>query len=766
MPDRLPPPTPATTSGVPSASPVTTHADTAVSDCLPPLPPARPDPPGALGDTLTHRAPEVAPPPAVPGYEVLGELGRGGMGVVFKARQVGLNRLVALKVIRAGGLSSPEEVARFHQEAEAEARLQHPHIVQIHEVGKHQGQPFFVLEYLAGGSLDRLVAGTPQPPRQAAELVQALARAVQYAHERGIVHRDLKPANVLLAEDGTPKVTDFGLAKLADREGGQTRTGDVLGTPSYMAPEQAQGKAREVGPAADVYALGAILYELLTGRPPFLGATSVDTLQQVVFQEPVPVHRLQPKAPRDLETVTLKCLHKDPKRRYGSAGELAEDLGRFLRQEPVRARPVGRAARLARWARRNPVLAALTAATALSLLVSSAVSWQLYFGERQRAREAETTRQQVNEALLKATQLRERARAAGGDLVKWAEAVAAMKGARDLAISGHAGADLRARAEEGLAAVLAEERQARDRLERAEKQRRLLARFEDIHLGIAVTTDGKGYTEPGFTKAARDYAKAFRENDLDPDRLSVEEAAKRIGDLPERVAQAVVSGLDYWVYAEWCAYYIRRRTPGGKPVSRFDLAFSPDQTLIRNLKIWRNRLTVAQAADPDPLRRRLRGAVMRLDFRGLAKLVESLDAASLPAPTVRIAAETLYVTGGLRQAVELLRQAQRRGHAGDFWVNYLLAAYSAQANPPAWDDTVRYATAAFALRPDCVQALQVLATGLLGRRDTAKALDVCRQILVLRPDDAVARRLLAEYAPRPPQPAPAPGPKAKPGPPR
>jgi serine/threonine-protein kinase len=312
------------------------------------------------------------PLPVVAGYEILEELGRGGMGVVYKAWQASLRRVVALKMANATGSASQEALARFPVEAEAAARLQHPNIVAVHEVGGEPGHPFLAMEYVDGGSLAGQLAGTPLPPAEAARQVAPLARAVAYAHERGVLHRDLKPANVLLAADGTPKITDFGLAKLL--VGGQplTQTVDILGTPSYMPPEQASGGARSLGPAADVYALGAILYECLTGHPPFKAATPVETLAQVVGQDPVSVRALQPQVPRALETICLKCLHKRPAGRYATALELAEDLGRFLGHEPIRARPVTPLGRLWRWARRRPVAAGLLAAGLLAPLVALA----------------------------------------------------------------------------------------------------------------------------------------------------------------------------------------------------------------------------------------------------------------------------------------------------------------------------------------------------------------------------------------------------------
>jgi WD40 repeat protein len=349
---------------------------------VPPAPPdetvTRPPRPATAESDQTTLPPSAAYSVAgaavgVSGYEILGELGRGGMGVVYRARQTKLGRLVALKMILSGGHAGEADLTRFRTEAEAIARLQHPNIVQIHEVGEQGGLPFFSLEFCAGGSLEKKLAGTPLPPKEAAALVETLARAMDAAHQKGVIHRDLKPANVLLTEDGTPKITDFGLAKKLD-EAGQTASGAVMGTPSYMAPEQAGGRVAEIGPAADVYALGAILYECLTGRPPFKAVTALDTIMQVVSDEPVRPTQLQPKVPRDLETVCLKCLHKEPARRYESAAALADELRRFLEGRPIVARPVGRLERAARWARRNPAVSGLMAAVALALLSGAAVA--------------------------------------------------------------------------------------------------------------------------------------------------------------------------------------------------------------------------------------------------------------------------------------------------------------------------------------------------------------------------------------------------------
>ena len=320
---------------------------------------------------------------AIPGYEILGELGRGSMGVVYHARQVRLNRHCALKMILGGAHADAVASIRFQAEAEAVARLQHPNVVQIHSIGEADGLPFFEMEYVDGGSLDKAIGGTPWPARRAAALVEPLAHAIADAHRLGLIHRDLKPGNILLAADGTPKIADFGLAKSLNLDRGLTGTEAIMGTPSYMAPEQAEGKAKQVGPLADVYALGTILYELLTGRPPFKGATVLDTLEQVKSAEPVPPSRLVPGVPRDLETIGLKCLQKEPARRYASAESLAEDLRRFLAGEPVLARRTGPWERYWRWCRRNPTLAGAVSAAAVALLAVVIVS-VLYAADRAR----------------------------------------------------------------------------------------------------------------------------------------------------------------------------------------------------------------------------------------------------------------------------------------------------------------------------------------------------------------------------------------------
>ncbi len=369
--------------------------------------------PAAISALSTLKAPNPRPVraavpavlPTVAGYEALQVLGRGGMGVVYLARQSGLSRLVALKMVLAGAHAGPQERARFRTEAQAAARLVHPRIVQIFEIGEFDAQPFLVMEYVEGGSLAAWLNGKPQPARAAAHFVAALAEAVHHAHSRGIIHRDLKPANILLSRKSLvddlgprdpgpasidlglfePKITDFGLAKLVAGSAAETTSGAILGTPGYMAPEQAGGASEPVGPAADVHSLGAILYELLCGRPPFHGANVLETLEQVRRQEPVAPRQMVSTIPRDLETICLKCLHKEPARRYESTLALAEDLRRYQAGEPVRARPVAMWERGFRWVRRHPASAALLVVSCLAMLALTVMAIGLAYNSRLQA---------------------------------------------------------------------------------------------------------------------------------------------------------------------------------------------------------------------------------------------------------------------------------------------------------------------------------------------------------------------------------------------
>lgn len=354
-------------------------------------------------DHETHVAQKAATtlPPAPAGYEILGIAGRGGMARVYRARHLKLGRTVALKMLPTDAEESL--TARFIEEARSAASLQHPQVASIFEVSSDEQQPFFAMEYANGGTLAQRLAGRPQPPREAVALMAGLARAVQHCHDHGIIHRDLKPANVLLVEEGESvayKISDFGLAKRLNDDKGLTKTGEVMGTPAYMAPEQASGAFKGVGPAADIYSLGAMLYECLTGRPPFDGTDAMDIVLQVLADEPLRPRQLQPTLPRDLETICLKCLEKSPRRRFASALALAEDLERWLAGEPIKARPAGISERIWKWTRRRPWQATAIAAGVLLLIGSLTTAVMLDAKARQISQAKEETDRLLDVALM------------------------------------------------------------------------------------------------------------------------------------------------------------------------------------------------------------------------------------------------------------------------------------------------------------------------------------------------------------------------------
>jgi hypothetical protein len=506
-------------------------------------------------------------------------LGRGGMGVVFRARHLRLNRPVALKMALDGAYARPRDKDRFQREAEAVAQLRHPNVVQVYDVGDVDGRPYFTMELVDGGSLARKLMGQPQPARQAAQLAATLAGAVQAAHACGIVHRDLKPSNILLTPDGTPKISDFGLARRLDGGAGLTQTGVAVGTPSYMASEQARGRPDAVGPAVDVYALGAILYELLTGRPPFKGETAAETVHQVIFEDPVAPSRLNPKVPRDLETICLKCLQKPPEKRYATATDLAADLDRFLKHEPIQARPVGRLERGLRWVRRRPAAAALLSAVGVLVGAGAVGAWSVY-QERTAARVRQAlTDQEVRGVVERARgPLEEGWRAV--DLAKVTEAVSEANRAVNIARSGGASPAVQQEAE-------AFQQHASGRLDRARKNRTLLGAVLDVSAPQETRTYARNQAGQMLAlfqpSGDEQYAAAFGDWGLDMEGTAEAEVVEQLRREPDVVLHEVIAGLDAWM--------MERRL------------------LNRPEAEWRRLVRVADELDRDDRRRRLRAVL-------------------------------------------------------------------------------------------------------------------------------------------------------------
>jgi serine/threonine-protein kinase len=643
------------------------------------------------GSALPGKPARAGGLPAIAGYEVLGLLGQGGMGVVYKAQQVQPRRPVALKMIRDAGLAGAEELARFHREAQAVADLEHPHIVRLYEVGEHEGQPFLALEYLEGGSLAQRLDGTPWPSAAAARLVEVLARAMHAVHQRGIVHRDLKPHNVLLArsdrpealplggrpeelgERFEPRITDFGLAKQLGVSG-QTQSGAILGTPSYMAPEQAVGQSKQLGPAADVYALGAILYELLTGRPPFRAETPLHTLQQVVGQEPVPPSRLNANVARDLETICLKCLPKLPGKRYASALVLADELRRFQNGEPIVARPAGWWEKGVKWARRRPAVAALWAVSVVALLAGGAgVIWLQQQAAERRAEE-DRLRQGVEAALERANGLRHEAR--------WGEARAILdQAAERLGDSGPA--DLR------------------QRVARTRADLDLVGRLDAARLRAATVLQNRRDT----AGVERDYAAAFQQAGLGREGEPVATVAARIRHCAVR--SQVVAALDDWARI----------------------------TTDRQRRRW--LLAVARDADPDPWRDRVRDPAVWGDRAALQRLARRAPMDQLSPQLLATLGSVLALNKG--DAVPLLTAARER-YPDDFWLNFEVGNVLAAAGQR--EQAVGYYRAAQALRPKSGAVYNNLGTTLdeLGRHDEAIA--CFHRAIALDPRFAVAYRNL------------------------
>ncbi|MDB5389957.1 MAG: tetratricopeptide repeat protein [Planctomycetaceae bacterium] len=587
--------------------------------------------------------PRQNPPPVIEGYEILEEIGRGATGVVYRARHLELNRLVAVKMILAGPGLSLDSRQRFRREAHAIARLQHQNIVQVHDIGEQSGCPYLALELVTGGNLSQWSGGAPRTSKEAAQICATLATAVAYAHSQGVVHRDLKPANILMAIHRQPsdttgtttsldgavlKLTDFGLAKQVPVPGEvvdmMTQTGAILGTPAYMAPEQARGHGPEIGPAADIYSLGVILYELLTGRPPFQGATPVDTLFLAAHQDPVPPTRLAAHIPRDLQTICLKCLEKDPQKRYPTAATLAEDLQRFLRNEPIHARPIGMIEQAVRWIRRRPAQSALLVSSFLLIVgVIAGGAW---------LRTEQLAKVKTVEADLRVA-LDSQKRSA------WTEAKMAVDHAKSSLGKGGP-ADLR------------------QRVDLIDRELALVIRLDFIRLNRAIRVEGVN----NFDQAAQAYETAFFEFGMG----SVEEdpaiVAARLKE--SRVTAPLIAAIDDW---SLCVNTEAR-------------------------KHW--LLNVARLADQDATGWHGRDPRIWNDKEALEKFVKSTPIAGQSTALLVVSGHRLQEAGG--DGISFLKQVQQ-ANPDDFWANLTLGDALSKANSHA--EAVRYFQAAIAIRP-------------------------------------------------------------------
>jgi eukaryotic-like serine/threonine-protein kinase len=611
--------------------------------------------------------------PRAPGYEVIGVLGRGGVGVVYKAVHLRLNRTVALKMPLARSFVTRAELERFAREAELVAGLRHPNVVQVYDVGDLDGRPYFTMEFVDGGSLAEAIAGTPRPAREVAEIMAALADAIAAAHRGGIVHRDLKPSNVLLTADGTPKITDFGLARRLEIGSSLTQSGVAVGTPSYMAPEQAQGRTSEIGPASDLYALGAVLYELLTGRPPFRAESAAETVYQVITHDPVPPSRLNAKVPRDLETICLKCLRKDPRLRYTDADALAEDLRRFLRGEAIAARPENGLERLARRVRRRPAFSASIAAAAVLALTMTAGGLWLILDRADRARNAAGERMAVERAADGDLREMERSQVASA----WPEAAAALERAT-VRLAERGSTELRRRQAQGA------------------RELELVATLDAIRLDRTTSHEDEALTA---ARLGKKYEAAFERAGLGRVQDAPEAVAAKVS--ASRIRTALVDAIDDW-------------------------ASGTRETRRRE---W--LLSVARLAAPDPTgwSDRARDPKNYQDKVALKALFADAPVANRCVPLLLSLAKQANAAGV--DSAPFLRRVQQ-AHPGDLFANLALAGKLLEKEP---SEAIRYYQAALAIRPGAAVIHNNLGVSLVRIRRTEEAASEYRIAVQLDPAD-------------------------------
>jgi eukaryotic-like serine/threonine-protein kinase len=620
--------------------------------------------------------------PRVPGYKVVAVCARGGMGIVFQARHLKLNRIVALKMLLAGAYAAPLELARFRREAQAVAALRHPHIVQVYDVGDLNGHPYFTMEFVEGGSLAQQVCNNRPSVRQAAELVATVASAVQFAHKSGIIHRDLKPANILLTADGTPKITDFGLARI---QGGTefTLSGARLGTPSYMAPEQALGKTSALGPAVDVYSLGAVLYELLTGQPPFQGATASDIERQVVAEEAKPPSWLNANVPRNLDTICLKCLSKNPARRYASAQDLAQDLHRYLDGLPVLARPVGVLERGVKWVRRRPALAALILMMLVTL--AAAVGTSIWLQWQRSSRQA-FAQHIIEDGIPGAYEL------AGRE--QWQDAKKHLDNIRS-----HL--------------PYADSDELNRRVARAQQDINFAERLEQIRESHSYSVpESNALWEMAKQDWGKEYAEAFAQAHLDIDDVETAAATIRASE----IQGPIVTALDLWALA----------------------AFHE-----KNDSLQAHLLKIARLADPDPFwRDRFRDPAAWNDSHKLVQLAD--DAAKVPTPPaahqLAIVSLCMYNADPSSDGLSLIQKAQR-SRPRDRWLTWELGVVLERLGKHR--DAASYFRIVQAQRPENPWILDHLSLALTNCRENQDAIELSRLAVEREPNNAVLRQHFA-----------------------